>query len=287
MTALDSVWRILPGDLDLAQDEVHVWRAELDVSPAALRSLQSTLSADEWARAERFHFSQHRRRFIATHGLLRTILSRYLQVEPSRVCFLYGPRGKPALCTVALQHKILADTAGSSQCLEFNLSHAGGLALFAFAVDRRVGVDLERIRGNLDGKRIAERFFSPREQALLESLPAHLQNVAFFACWTRKEAYIKARGDGLALSLDRFDVSLPPDNPANLRHTVFDPDEATHWSVQELQPGREYTASLAVEGHDWRLVCWQWSHEAPWRQSTRSTRGSQYTRKHICLPEGA
>jgi 4'-phosphopantetheinyl transferase len=121
-----------------------------------------------------------------------------------------------------------------------------------------VGIDLERIRFDLAVAEIAERFFSRREVAMLRTLPTELQRQAFFRCWTRKEAYIKARGEGLSLLLDQFDVSLAPGEPAAILGTQRDPSEASRWSLQKLTPAPGYVAALAVEGHGWRLTCWQW-----------------------------
>jgi 4'-phosphopantetheinyl transferase len=121
-----------------------------------------------------------------------------------------------------------------------------------------VGIDLERIRFDLAVLEIAERFFSRRELAMLRALPTELQREAFYRCWTRKEAYIKARGEGLSLPLDQFDVSLAPGEPAAVLGTQHDPSEASRWSLRELTPAPGYFAALAVEGHDWGLTCWQW-----------------------------
>jgi 4'-phosphopantetheinyl transferase len=201
------------------------------------------LSPDERARAERFHFARDRDHFIAGRGLLRVILARYLETEPGTLRFEYGRHGKPRL----------ASTAGDG--IRFNVAHSRGLALYAVAVGRELGVDIERIEPRLE-QGIAERFFSPGEIATLRSLPPPVQREAFFACWTRKEAYVKARGEGLTLGLDQFEVSMCPGEPAALLHTASDPDEARRWSLQELAPGPGYAAALAVEGGDWMLQRW-------------------------------
>jgi 4'-phosphopantetheinyl transferase len=121
-----------------------------------------------------------------------------------------------------------------------------------------VGIDLEYIRSDLQVEQLAERFFSRREIATLRTLPPEVQRQAFFLCWTRKEAYLKARGEGLSLPLDQFDVSLIPGEPAALLSTQRDPYEVSRWSLQELTPAPGYAAALAVEGHGWGLACWQW-----------------------------
>jgi 4'-phosphopantetheinyl transferase len=138
------------------------------------------------------------------------------------------------------------------------LSHSDGLVLYAITRGREVGVDVERLRPDFAVLEVAKKFFSRREVTALVALPENQWPKAFFNCWTRKEAYIKARGEGLTLPLDRFDVSLVPGEPAALLYTNDDPQEASRWSLQELVPESGYVAALAVEGHDWRLKCWQW-----------------------------
>jgi len=247
MTALDRLWLPPPAGLALSRDDVHVWRASLELPASRVQSLKHTLAADELSRAERFHFQKDRKHFIVARGLFRAILSRYFDMEPGQLRFRYSPYGKPALATTPGQ-----DT------LSFNVSHSHGLALYAITRGREIGVDLERISADLDCEQIAARFFSPRENAVLRALPTELKSKAYFNCWTRKEAYIKARGGGLSLPLDQFDVSLAPGEPAMLLNTSGDRQEATRWSLRALTPGPGYVAALAVEGHGWRFECWQW-----------------------------
>jgi 4'-phosphopantetheinyl transferase len=213
MIELDHVWGRSPADLRLARDEVHVWRASLSLPAARVQDLRRTLAADELSRAERFHLPNDRQRFIAARGVLRAILGRYLKVEPGQIHFCYSAYGKPALDS----------GAGHDAGLHFNLAHSGQLALYAVAPSRRIGVDLERIRADLDYEQIAEQSFAPHERGALRAVPAHLKPEAFFNCWTRKEAYVKARGEGLSMPLDRFAVSLAPGEPARLLHTPADP----------------------------------------------------------------
>lgn len=246
MTASNSVWGQPPPHLTLAEDEIHVWRACLDQPTACLQQLLAKLSADERMRAERFYFEQDRKRFIVARGLLRTILSCYLGIEPSELEFCYGLRGKPAL----------VNSGGST--LRFNLSHSQGLALYAIAPTREIGIDLEHIRP-LPAAQIAERFFSAQENAILRTLPPDQQQQAFFSCWTRKEAFLKAIGDGLAFPLNQFDVSLSPDQPAQIHSIKGDSAAAANWFLQELKPAPGYVGALAVEGTGGCLSCWQWS----------------------------
>jgi 4'-phosphopantetheinyl transferase len=142
------------------------------------------------------------------------------------------------------------------------VSHSQELGLYAITRNRKIGVDLEYIRTAFACEQVAERFFSSQEKATLRSLPPRLKYQAFFTCWTRKEAYIKARGEGLFLPLDQFDVSTIPGEPALLLNTRGDPQEANRWSLRELGPSAGYVAALAVEGHNWRLSCWNWRERA-------------------------
>ena len=240
-------WSAPPQTLILGNDQVHVWRAPLDLPTSRVQHLRRTLATAEMRRADRYHFEKDRQHLIVARGLLRAILSRYVGIEPDQLCFCYGPQGKPQLA---------GETDKKALC--FNVSHSHELVLYTFARGREIGIDLEYMRPDTADVEIAERFFSPREIAALRALPADAQREAFFACWTRKEAYLKARGDGLALDLDQFDVSLVPGEPAALLSTDGDPQEASHWSLQELNPGPGYAAALAVEGQDWQLKCWQW-----------------------------
>jgi 4'-phosphopantetheinyl transferase len=245
-------WRFPPETLLLGCDEVHVWRATLDQPPSQILRFLNNLAVDERARAERLRFKRDRERFIVARGVLRAILGFYSNRAPECLSFCYSSFGKPAL-------------AGESDrgAIRFSLSHSHGVALYAVTRRREVGIDLERIRFDLAVVEIAERFFSRREQAMLRALPTELQREAFYRCWTRKEAYIKARGEGLSLPLDQFDVSLAPGEPAAILGTQHDPSEASRWSLRELTAAPGYFAALAVEGHGWGLTCWQWPDPRP------------------------
>ncbi len=247
MKRLDDLWPPPPGNLVLPRDEVHVWRADLDRKTSEISKLQQTLSEDERARAARFHFSHDRSRFIVARGVLRAILGRYVNVPPGQIEFRYEYNGKPGLAAACEEDE-----------LRFNLSHSHGLALYAVASGREVGIDIEYIHATKADDGIAERFFSPAEVAALRALPAKKRTRAFFTCWTRKEAYIKARGTGLALPLDQFDVTVDPGQPAALLSTRGDPEEASRWSLRDLDPGPGCVAALAVEGGSWQLRCWSW-----------------------------
>lgn len=241
-----TIWAPPPDTFILQSHQVHVWRIPLDLPAATVKSLESTLSADERERAARFRLPGGRERYIAAHGSLRDILARYLDCGTGQFQFSKNEYGKPAL---------------SNRVLEFNLSHSGDLALVAVTRGRNIGVDVERIRTELERDKIAGRFFSPNEVSELMAFAPVQRDLAFFNCWTRKEAYIKARGLGLSLSLDSFDVSLG--EPAVLRATRPDPDEAARWTLLSLEVAPGYTAAVAVEGQGLELRLWEWSRGMP------------------------
>jgi 4'-phosphopantetheinyl transferase len=219
----------------LPDAEIHIWRASLDDYAAHLHRLAAVLSAEEQARAERFHFEQDRHRFIVGRGLLRVILGRYLGLKPARVQFCYGQRGKPRLA------EGLVDSG-----IQFNVAHARQVALYALVRGHAIGVDLEYVRDLPDLDHIAARFFSERENAARLALPAEQRLLGFYNCWTRKEAYIKAIGEGLTCPLDQFDVSLIPGEPVRLLGIAGDAEAADRWSLWALKPAPGYVGALAA-----------------------------------------
>ncbi len=247
-----SIWLIPPLDLDLQSQHVDIWRAHLDLSDNYLELLETTLSDDENQRAARLYFQGDRDRFIAAHGCLRDILARYLHCEPGQLSFSAGSNGRPGLSANSFD-------AG----IEFNLTHSGTYALVAVTWERKVGVDLECIRQGLSPENIAERYFSQGEVSELMALPTDQREAAFFKCWTRKEAYMKATGLGLSLPLDSFDVSLNPNEPAILRATRPDPQEVARWSLLSLEVDSGYASAVAVEGQGLEFRLWDW--EMNWK----------------------
>jgi len=238
-------WTSPPDVLILAPHQVDIWRVSLDHQPASVQSTESTLSADEIQRSERFHFDSDKQRFLIAHIALRDILSRYLNCKPNEISFSVNQYGKPKLTN----HK-----------LEFNLSHTGDFALIAVTQEHKVGVDVEHIRSNAGIEGITKRFFSQNEISELMALPSNQRVTGFFNCWTRKEAYIKAQGLGLSLPLDTFDVSLTSDESALLRSTRPDTQEATHWELLSLNVAPDYAAAVAVEDKDPNFRLWDWNH---------------------------
>lgn len=229
------LWRPAPKDLSLPENTVHVWRAEL------VSATEDFLSRDEREKAAQFHFDKDRTRYVAARSILRRLIGRYEGVPPESTEFTYNTYGKPTL-------------GGSS--LRFNASHSGGLALLAFARHRNIGVDIERIRGDFASKEIASQFFSEDEIKALRALPPEKLAPAFFACWARKEAFIKAHGSGLSLPLHQFTVSV--NGPAKLLRTDFDPDAVNQWTLHDLPVASDFAAALAVEGEVAETECWVW-----------------------------
>jgi 4'-phosphopantetheinyl transferase len=230
---------LLACRLQLTSAEVHLWQASLDKRLAD--SVERHLSADEISRADRFHFAKDRIHFVAARGLLRTLLSAYLGVNSDKLKFSYAEKGKPAL------------QESHQSAINFNLAHSHGMAVYAFSHCREIGVDLEYMREDVANEDIAERFFSGREIKMLAAVPVELRKQAFFNCWTRKEAYIKARGEGLSMPLDEFDVSLEPGEPAALLANHKEPAEVSRWSMRSISVPSDYVAALCVEGSGWRL----------------------------------
>ena len=244
----NTTWIEPPVALRLAENDLHVWRTRLDQPGPVLEALLATLSAEEIERADRFHYPGGRENYIVGRGVMRSILGRYLQIEPARLAFAYTSHGKP----------FLADGCGTIP-IRFNLAHSGRLVVYAVVVGRDVGIDIEKNRPDFAGQRIADRFFSPREAYTLRTLPKEQREEGFLNCWTRKEAYIKARGEGLSFPLDAFDVSLTPGKPAALLATQGDADEAARWSMFALETEPDYASAVAVQGTGVALRQFMWA----------------------------
>lgn len=242
----EAAWGPAPAALSLTDGVVHLWRAWLEPAPEVLRRLEAHLSEDERARAARFVFPVHRVRYAAGRGILRELLGRYLGRDPREVRFRYTAHGKPEL-----------DEPGHPP-LRFNLSNCEAMALAGFVRGREIGVDVEELRPMPDGAAIAERFFSAPEQAVFRALPPETRDQGFFNCWTRKEAYIKAVGEGLSMPLDRFDVAFAPGEPAALLATRPDPAQAARWTLREADPAPGWVGAVMVEGSGWTMECWDW-----------------------------
>jgi 4'-phosphopantetheinyl transferase len=242
MNITDSGFQI-EARLALPEDEVQLWRVNLEAIGAEESRWQKILSSDESTRASRFHFSRDRQRFVAGRALLRIILAGYLETDANSLCFSYSLKEKPSLGPPHADSNVM-----------FNITHSGGVALLAFTRGREIGVDVEQVRSDFELEAIARRFFSKHEQSQLAAVPAEEKPAAFFRCWTRKEAYIKATGDGLSLPLSQFDVSLEVGEQNALLATRPDAAEVSRWLLRDVPGGPGYTAALCVRGQDWKLI---------------------------------
>jgi 4'-phosphopantetheinyl transferase len=231
--------------LSLSPGEIHVWAVDLSPAPQEVEALGRHLSTDEWERARRFRFEQHRRQYVVGRGALRTLLAAYLSDRPERIAFTYGPRGKPFLAPP------LADSG-----LCFNLSNSADLALVGFVQGVEIGVDVEFLKPMPDCEEIAERFFSESERRVLRALPNEVKQEAFFNCWTRKEAYLKAVGVGLAAPLDSFDVTLAPGDEPRMLTLKGDREAAARWFFRHLRPAESFVGAVAIDGGEWEVSSW-------------------------------
>ena len=234
-----SHWTDPPAQLSPERDYAHLFALALDLPLERLEQLSQLLSADEQARAKRFLPSAARRRFTAAHGQLREILSAYLGCAPGNLRFHQNAYGKPAL----------------EKGPHFNLTHTDDAGLLGVSFEHVLGVDLEAVTRSVDFTNIARRFFAPAEVQALLALPAEQQPQAFFNGWTRKEAYLKARGEGLSIPLDSFVVSLAPGEPAVIQGV--EPD----WQIFALDVGPAYAAALVSAGELNGLRCWNWEEK--------------------------
>jgi 4'-phosphopantetheinyl transferase len=237
-------WKTYPDRLRMTEREVHVWRADLHASSSVQERLVACLSAEEKSRAERFVFARDRDFWVACRGILRQILSLYLDEHPGNIEFIREPAGKPRLGPYR---------QSSEPPIMFNVSHSNGLALVALTLEQEVGIDLEKVRSEFATHEIAERYFSRQEQAEFRSLPDELQTEAFFLCWTRKEAFVKARGEGLQVPLDSFAVSLTPGRPE-----VLTSADTERWQMFSFSPAPSYVAALVTEGRKTERYFWEW-----------------------------
>lgn len=238
---------------ELSTGRIHLWVARLDPPAERVASLGRLLDPDERARAGRFRFDVHRRRFTVGRGFQRAVLGAYLGCDPSEIAYVYGPKGKPALA-----EGCAAATGGGAELLQFNLSNSAELAILGLVRGPEIGVDVEHLRPLSDLEQLASRFFSSGESGTLLGLPHTQRTDGFFNCWTRKEAYLKAVGSGLSAPLDAFDVTLVPGEPARMLALEGDPERAAAWTFLHLQPAEGYLGAVAVEAGEQELSAWSW-----------------------------
>lgn len=243
----DSQWQPADANTPLAPLEphhIHVWWWSLEGSPEEIQQIRRLLTPDELARTDRFVFPELRSRFALAHGRLRQLLSKYLNVAPSAPVFMTGRFGKPSLARWVQTPPL---SAGRSLDLRFNLSHSGDHALVAFADGIELGIDLEATRDTRDLPGLARRCFSPAELQVWHALPEDLKITGFFNAWSRKEAFIKAVGEGMHRPLHNFDVSLDPRDPMHLLATRPNADEAKRWQLHALPEIPGFRAALCAE----------------------------------------
>lgn len=232
-----------PGGL-FENDHVHIWRASLDYSKSKLNLLIGSLSKDEIERANRFYFEKDRMQFIVRRGILKQIISKYLEIDPKNLLFEYNPFGKPFLVTNSLKNNI-----------KFNMSHSKNMALYCISSQKDVGIDIEFTQKKVEFHLIIERFFSHNEKAFIQNITTNKRKEAFFKIWTRKEAILKALGKGISFPLEKVDVSF---NKENFITQINDNDDGqfteSSWYVEDLLPANNYIASIAIEASDSGLI---------------------------------
>lgn len=230
-----------PKSLSLDSGEVHIWLILLGEERVCLKCCETLLSSDEVNRALRFKFDRDRRRFLVSHAGLRSILAAYLTASPRELEFSLGPNGKPKLAPIA-----------GKETPQFNLSHSHEAALLAVARRRAIGVDVEYVQEAFSFAEVAQRFFSPKELAVLATLPKRLQRKAFYKCWTSKEAFLKAKGTGLSGKLDEVDIVLTDDEAVRVKGTI------SGWTLKEISLNERYMAAVVLESDDYRIARYQW-----------------------------
>jgi 4'-phosphopantetheinyl transferase len=234
-------------DLSLPVGTVHVWRMDATLERPNVERYWETLSSDERMRAHRFYCPEHQTQYAVTRGVLRMLAGRYLHREPTGLKFVYGPHGKPGL-----------PRGCGSQDLRFNASHSENLVLYAFACGQEVGVDIERVRENKDAVALANRWFTDREAEMLRKLPASRVQPAFFKTWVRKEAYLKACGEGLARSMRSFEVPACTEETSGIVEFSGEGVEKASWHFEDLPVGPEWAAAVVSRGSFLRPEIWDW-----------------------------
>ncbi len=235
------------SSIRLGLNAIHVWRASLEIKKKDIQVFKRLLTPDEKERADRFCFEKDQANFITGRAILRTLLGRYTNQSPADIKFKYNSYGKPLLKKQV-----------QSPPFNFNLSHSGGKVLYAFSRGIPLGIDLEKMKPDIDFAAIAQRFFSHGEVSSLFSLKKSDRVEAFYACWTRKEAFIKAMEMGLSLELDKFNVSLRPGEPARLISIKSQNQNTRNWSLYDLNVFRGFKACLAVRSRNIIISYYLW-----------------------------
>jgi 4'-phosphopantetheinyl transferase len=242
-------WQIPTKEIVLTTKDVHIWRGSLDLAAAKIEKLFDILSQDEKLRAQRFRFPEHQKRFIAARGILRQLLSTYLDLPAKSIVFEYSDRGKPTLAKSINYND-----------LQFNLSHSQDLAVYGFTLSRKIGIDLEYLKPLTDAKAIASRFFAATEKELICSLTGEEQQQVFFQLWTAKEAYLKAIGEGITGSLAEVEIALASDRSITSFKLKGNTITTESWLLSDFIPETNYLATVAVESLNQsnRINFWTW-----------------------------
>ena len=245
----ETIWNVSPLPVSLSEKVVHLWRIELDQSDGLVSRMRQMITADEIEWANRLRFYRDQRRYILAHAALRQIIAGYVHVCPQQILFRSSAYGKPYL-------------AGSqADQLYFNLSHSGEIALLGVACRPQIGVDVETIRPIDDLMSLARNCFSTNEYEQLDALPDSQKLAVFFTIWTRKEAFIKAIGEGLSYPLDLFEVSTHPDEQGRIVHIAGSIQEAQTWTLQAVRPAHGYTGAIAIRETSLSTNYWDWAWE--------------------------
>jgi 4'-phosphopantetheinyl transferase len=224
------------NSMHISDDEIHVWHVSLNQPSFQIEKMSDILSEEEWKRITEYRFNQFRIRYILCRGFLRTILGRYVGINPKVIHFEYGDYGKPVIRGVGGEHRV-----------QFNLAHSGDLAVYAITAKSRIGVDVEYVETFPEMASVATNIFSLREQKAWMALPEEMKKFAFYNGWTRKEAYLKGIGIGLQTELNQIEVSIIPGEPAKLIQQTDEPDEAHSWSLADIVIDKNYVAAVAYD----------------------------------------
>ncbi|PHN08618.1 4'-phosphopantetheinyl transferase family protein [Flavilitoribacter nigricans] len=238
------MWKEAPEIALPVAGEVHLWKVELTVPAPTLDHYQTIIAQEEKERAAKFYFEKDRHQYIVGRARLRLLLGRYLDLAPQAVRFEFNQFGKPNF--------------PNEQGLQFNISHSGGLAVMGFTRDAAIGVDLEKINPNIEVKLIASRFFAEVEKRQILALPTERQASAFYRCWTSKEAFIKAHGQGLSLPLDQFEVEIHPDRKAALKNVHWEPELVESWSIIDFVPEDGFVGAVMCDTTIERVRCYSY-----------------------------
>jgi 4'-phosphopantetheinyl transferase len=250
-----GLWPVPAQFPQLRPTHIHVWCARLTPTEAALSLSESILSGPERDRANRFHFIHHRERFILGRGILRMLLAKYTGMAAAELRFVEGPFGKPAL-----------EQAAENSEVFFNISHCEDVALFAFRTDQPIGVDIERVRELKDADELVARFFSARENQEFQGLSGELKAQAFFNLWTRKEALLKATGDGIAQKLHQVEVALMPGEPAQILGLPVGMVRPSEWFIQEFCPVTDFCGAVVTTQPVRKVITYDWPGFTQYRQ---------------------